>query len=278
MMFNKAAILSFISILPSLIEARSYPGQAEDAKDPKQRPNAEPASTFEMKESDQDIIISEHNLKRSLHVDTGNLTWNNTLAEYAEAYVAAYDCASGELHHSGGDYGENIAIGHSVLGAVDGWYNEIKDYDYSHPNFTEAAGHFTQVVWKDSKQVGCAIRYCNSYWGNLIVCEYDPSGNYLGEFEDNVMPLKEENKKEKRDVVATTTINTTSTLAPVPKTSSTGIASSVDSATSRIHTETATATATETSTVVAISSYEGAASNLQVTKFGVVMMFVMALL
>lgn len=275
MFFIQAVILSFISLSPSVIDARAYPGQAEDALDPNQKPYAHLPGTYAMDKSDQDIIISEHNIKRSLHVDTGNLTWNNTLAEYAEAFVAAYDCASGELHHSGGEYGENIAIGHSVLGSVDGWYNEIKDYNYSNPDFTEAAGHFTQVVWKDTKQVGCAIRYCNSYWGNITVCEYDPSGNYLGEFADNVMPVKDANKV-KRDVVeasfSSSNSTTTTTLAPITQ------SSSVASATSRVHSETSTATTENAHSTIILSSYEGAASNLAVTKFGVAVMFVMALL
>jgi hypothetical protein len=38
------------------------------------------------------------------------------------------------------------------------------------------AGHFTQVVWKGSKQVGCGVAACGdkTYW----VCRYTPTGNW----------------------------------------------------------------------------------------------------
>lgn len=271
MFFNQAAILSFISALPTFINARAYPGQDQDQQDPNQRPYAQDPSAYIMQQADQQVIVDAHNVKRSLHVDTGSLTWNNTLAEYAQQFIASYDCASGELHHSGGDYGENIAIGLSTEGTVHGWYGEIKDYNYSNPGFTEAAGHFTQLVWKDSQQVGCAIRYCNSYWGNLIICEYDPSGNYLGEFQDNVMPLINTSPVAKRDIKEEdVTAASTTTLAPANESSV-----AIETATTQATVSSATAA---TSTVASISSFEGAASNLEVVKLGVFAMIAIALL
>lgn len=171
-------------------EAHPYPGQEKDILDPNQAPNVNEPSYYNMTESDKKIIIDRHNYKRSLHQDTNKLTWNDTLAYYAAEFVANYNCSSGEIEHSNYIWGENIAIGHSVNGSVSGWYNEIKSYDFTKAEFSEATGHFTQVVWKNTKQVGCAVRYCNSYWGNITVCEYNEAGNWDGEFADNVKPLK----------------------------------------------------------------------------------------
>lgn len=46
-------------------------------------------------------------------------------------------------------------------------------------------GHYTQIMWNDSTQVGCAAQYCPSGIGNftsrestMIVCHYSPQGNY----------------------------------------------------------------------------------------------------
>lgn len=47
-------------------------------------------------------------------------------------------------------------------------------------------GHFTQVVWKGSKSVGCGI--AQSSKGTYTVCQYKPAGNFQGAFEKNVSP------------------------------------------------------------------------------------------
>jgi hypothetical protein len=58
-------------------------------------------------------------------------------------------------------------------------------------------GHFTQMVWKNSKRIGCAwnTNTCKSNGMNFykLVCEYDPPGNIVGGnyFKDNVpKPVK----------------------------------------------------------------------------------------
>ena len=41
-----------------------------------------------------------------------------------------------------------------------------------------ATGHYTQIVWRDTLQVGCARGNCpNITFGNTIVCNYGPGGN-----------------------------------------------------------------------------------------------------
>lgn len=186
-----AAFYITLNILPLLVKGEKYPGQNEDLEDPLQRPYAQPAETYNMSQEDQNIVLAAHNYYRGLHQNTGNLTWNNTLATYAAEYVAAYECASGTIEHSDYEFGENIAIGHSVNGSVNGWYSEIKDYNFERPAYQESIGHFSQLVWKETTQVGCAVRYCNSYWGNITVCEYDPSGNWDDTFAENVQDVVE---------------------------------------------------------------------------------------
>ncbi|KAH3666004.1 hypothetical protein OGAPHI_004193 [Ogataea philodendri] len=133
----------------------------------------------------QSQILNEHNAKRELHgVDA--LTWDDTLAQYAQAYADKYDC-SGTLTHSGGQYGENLALGYSTTGTVDAWYSEGDNYDYG--SSCSVYDHFTQVVWKSTTKVGCGYKHCNSYWGTYVVCSYDPAGNFVGECDSNVLPL-----------------------------------------------------------------------------------------
>ncbi len=61
---------------------------------------------------------------------------------------------------------------------------------------SESTGHFTQLVWKATKQVGCARKDCNGGQqggsgdapGWYVACEYYPAGNVIGNFTENVQP------------------------------------------------------------------------------------------
>jgi hypothetical protein len=57
-------------------------------------------------------------------------------------------------------------------------------------------GHFTQVVWKDTKEMGIAYALYDqtdskgNVWHKIaVICDYSPSGNYRGEEFANVPPL-----------------------------------------------------------------------------------------
>jgi uncharacterized protein YkwD len=62
-------------------------------------------------------------------------------------------------------------------------------YDESH-TCSPSTGHFTQVVWKDTNKIGCAI--APTKWENgsqIVVCNYGPPGNILSEqrYKQNVL-------------------------------------------------------------------------------------------
>jgi Cysteine-rich secretory protein family len=83
-----------------------------------------------------------------------------------------------------------LAAGYSsVEASIAAWYNEISDYNFGDPGFSESTGHFTQVVWVGSTSVGCAWISCNtaSTPGYYLMCEYSPAGNVIGEFAQNVL-------------------------------------------------------------------------------------------
>ncbi|CAA2991782.1 basic form of pathogenesis-related 1-like [Olea europaea subsp. europaea] len=127
-------------------------------------------------------FVNAHNVARK-EVSVAPLVWNNTLAAYAQKYVTkrSVDCA---MEHSEGPYGENIAAGSwdlSAKEAVDMWIGE-KEFYNAKSNTCDGGEclHYTQVVWADTKRVGCAKAKCQNGW-TFVSCNYDPPGNYIGE-------------------------------------------------------------------------------------------------
>ena len=90
-------------------------------------------------------------------------------------------------------YGENLAENYAnVTDAVDGWGDERKEYDWGKPGFAEGTGHFTQLVWRGTREVGCGVTDCGEEGGKgsargwFVVCEYWPPGNVEGEYAEEV--------------------------------------------------------------------------------------------
>ena len=51
-------------------------------------------------------------------------------------------------------------------------------------------GHFTQVVWKGSKKLGVGFALTGDGRSLYVVAQYSPSGNYIGQFGQNVLQAK----------------------------------------------------------------------------------------
>ena len=151
-------------------------------------PPAIPSDEPEWKEDDlfTSAILNSTNTYRSQHNAT-DLSWNTTLADFAESYLdddVGDDCA---FEHSGGPYGENLAIGYpNATASVEAWGDEREEYDFEHQGFDKETGHFTQLVWQNTTDVGCGRRLCGEK-GWYLVCEYWPVGNVEGQYEDSVI-------------------------------------------------------------------------------------------
>ena len=176
---------------PTIIEDTITPTTTQDATTEStistSTPAATTAATTTAAASGDDnatVLLNAHNAKRSLH-NAPALSWDASLAAYAANYASNYDC-SGTLTHSGGPYGENLALGYGIEGAVEGWYNEGTNYNYG--SSCSVLDHFTQVIWKSTTKLGCAVKSCGDYWGDYVICSYDPPGNYIGQCSSNVEP------------------------------------------------------------------------------------------
>lgn len=78
-----------------------------------------------------------------------------------------------------------------MANAIKAFYDEIQYYDWNNPGFSSQTGHFTQVVWKASTEIGVGIAtYPDATYGrrSVVAINYRPPGNYLGQFEQNVLP------------------------------------------------------------------------------------------
>jgi len=136
--------------------------------------------------SDFTAIVAAHNGYRSMHCAPA-LTWSTQLAASAQQWANA--CTSngqGGFKHDDkrGQVGENLYWGTrtTAKNAVDWWYGEISNYDFANPKccgppkIPAVVGHFTQVVWRNSTQVGCGVAACSGK--NFWVCRYSPPGNW----------------------------------------------------------------------------------------------------
>jgi pathogenesis-related protein 1 len=125
------------------------------------------------------------------------LTWSTDLASKAEVYAKklAKDCF---LKHSGAKgLGENLARfeGQKATPAmvVETWARELRCYTYGpfgiddctlQCALSNGCGHYTQIIWRNTTQVGCGVAVCGrrASYQEMWVCMYKPTGNYLGQY------------------------------------------------------------------------------------------------
>jgi len=149
-----------------------------------------PKSTPDPVTTGDNAILDEHNRYRAAHCAPA-LTWSDELAQVAQAWAEHLRDDACGFYHSGSKHGENLAGGttgsltpEEVVGM---WYREVDLYDFGNGGFGMDTDHFTQVVWKKTKRVGCGmVSDCAGM--DLWVCNYDPPGNYDDQFATNVLP------------------------------------------------------------------------------------------
>lgn len=114
-------------------------------------------------------------------------------ARYAES-LASTRILKHSMESSRGSCGENLAwASYDQTGkdVADRWYDEVKQYNFNRPGFSSGTGHFTAMVWKNTKKLGVG-KATASDGSSFVVARYFPAGNITnqGHFENNVLPAK----------------------------------------------------------------------------------------
>jgi len=140
-------------------------------------------------------ITLAHNQVRAM-INAGSalpaLAWDASLAATAAAYVATCPDSDGDGLV---DHNDNRSVGHpfyvgenifastntaSAAAAVTAWANERAHYHYDANTCDagQACGHYTQIVWRATEKLGCALHACPGLkYPSTIVCDYGPGGN-----------------------------------------------------------------------------------------------------
>ena len=139
-------------------------------------------------------ITEAHNTARAAeNAGLPALTWDPALAAIAKAWGSQCKSSGGALidHNAGRSDGYGSYVGENIYassgsangpGAVSSWMSEKKNYDYAKNSCSGVCGHYTQVVWKKTTKLGCALVNCpNLRFPSTIICDYAPGGNMNGE-------------------------------------------------------------------------------------------------
>jgi uncharacterized protein YkwD len=137
----------------------------------------------------ENTVLNIHNQERAV-VNVPALSWSSSLASNAQSWADQL-LAEGKFEHSPDtSYGENIAQLSRInpnpnetdlSKMVQSWVDEKNSYDgqpITNDNFMQF-GHYTQMVWKSTTEVGCGM--ASDTGKDILVCQYTPSGNQVGQ-------------------------------------------------------------------------------------------------
>ncbi|WP_148714094.1 basic secretory protein-like protein [Chitinolyticbacter meiyuanensis] len=147
----------------------------------------------------QGLLAAHNTVRAGENAGLPAMRWDNALAASAQGWAdelaATNNC---DLKHSGHSFqgqwmGENLFGGWgsnptpdyrwSPAQVVDSWASEKPNYSFATKSCAagKVCGHYTQVVWKNSTQLGCGRARCGGNTKEVWVCNYFPGGNYVGQ-------------------------------------------------------------------------------------------------
>lgn len=162
-------------------------------------------------------MTAAHNAARAelaLSPPLPDLTWSEDLATFAQEWAdnLTNDTNCGTIfHRTQRMYGENIGIQgtagrfdeYAPEEAVQSWVAEVACWEYGtilgnrapsagsescdsvciEKQHSSGCGHYTQVIWRNTREVGCGYAMCNDgrFDFQTWVCNYNPPGNFVGQ-------------------------------------------------------------------------------------------------
>ena len=136
-------------------------------------------------------LLDAHNAERR-QMNVPPLKWSPKLAREAQQW-AKYLAGQGRMIHADrnqrGHAGENLWRGsagdYSAEFMVGAFAAEKRHFtngtfpDVSRTGQWRDVGHYTQVIWRGTEEVGCAI--ARGQRDDFLVCRYWPAGNFYGQ-------------------------------------------------------------------------------------------------
>ena len=176
-----------ILLLLAACSAQSEP-QPERIVEPRASDSPAPRGAERLSEA----MLAGHNQARAA-LNLAPLSWNSDLAADARTYAETL-ARTGRFEHSpqprgNPAQGENLWTGtrraYAYQEMIGHWVAERRFYralpvpqSSSTGQFGDV-GHYTQIVWRTTREVGCAE--ASNRTDDYVVCRYLPAGNVYGE-------------------------------------------------------------------------------------------------
>jgi len=145
------------------------------------RPSAGGPASSKSSEFVREMLVAHNNARKRVGLPA--LAWSSVLAAQAQQWADTLLTRHQLFHRPESKYGENLF---EINGArstpaevVGEWTSESRNYNYRTNTCRGVCGHYTQIIWRQTREVGCAMAGDSNR--EVWVCNYNPPGNWAGQ-------------------------------------------------------------------------------------------------